>query len=231
MIAVNGDMARRVHVHTDAEPWVPSPGGEVLRKRLHLVGMPESGQVTSLVRYPAGAEFPLHPHPDGEEILVLDGVFTDQEGDWPAGSYLLNPAGFQHAPSSKTGCLLFVKLRQYAGMRHHISLAAKAISWQPLAPGIELKMLYKEPEHAETMRLERWAAGTLAGPRRYPGGVEILVIHGGFNDEQGDYQSHDWLRLPAGSTHRPASKTGCTLYIKEGGLAALRSVPLTEESA
>jgi anti-sigma factor ChrR (cupin superfamily) len=228
MIAVNGDMARRVHIHTDAEPWLPSPGGAVLRKRLHLVGMPEGGEVTSLVRYPAGSEFPLHSHPDGEEILVLDGVFTDQEGDWPAGSYLLNPVGFQHAPSSKTGCLLFVKLRQYAGVRHHISLDTKALSWQSAAPGIELKMLYKEPDHAETMRLERWKAGSLTGPRRYPGGVEILVLKGRFNDEQGDYQCHDWLRLPAGARHCPASQTGCTLYIKEGGLAALRSVPILE---
>jgi anti-sigma factor ChrR (cupin superfamily) len=225
MIAVNGDMARRVHIHTDAEPWQPSPGGQVLRKRLHLVGAAEGGEVTSLVRYPAGCEFPLHPHPDGEEILVLDGIFTDQEGDWPAGSYLLNPVGFEHAPSSKDGCLLFVKLRQYAGARHHFSLDTKALKWQSGEPGVQCKMLYKEPEHAETMRLERWEAGTVIGPRRYPGGVEILVLKGGFNDEQGDYQCHDWLRLPAGATHRPASKAGCTRYIKEAGLAALRSVP------
>ncbi|UTW11194.1 cupin domain-containing protein [Marinobacterium rhizophilum] len=225
MIAVNGDMARRVHINTDAEPWLPSPGGEVLRKRLHLVGSAEGGEVTSLVRYPAGAEFPLHPHPDGEEILVLAGVFTDQEGDWPAGSYMLNPVGFEHAPSSKDGCLLFVKLRQYAGSRHHFSVVTKELDWQPTEAGVQRKVLYQEQGHAESMRLERWSPETLPALRRYPGGVEILVIEGSFNDEQGHYQCHDWLRLPAGAQHRMASKTGCKLYIKEGGLAALRSVP------
>ena len=76
----------------------PSPSGAVLRKRLHLVGPPESGQVTSVVRYQPGATFPEHGHPEGEEILVLDGTFSDEHGDWPAGTYLLNPEGFHHAP-------------------------------------------------------------------------------------------------------------------------------------
>nr|WP_067293382.1 cupin domain-containing protein [Marinobacterium profundum] len=228
MIAVNGDMARRVHIHTDDEPWQPSPGGEVLRKRLHLVGTAEGGEVTSLVRYPEGAKFPLHPHPAGEEILVLEGIFTDQEGDWPAGSYLLSPEGYEHAPSSKEGCLLFVKLRQYAGPRHHFSVTTKARDWQPRESGVEFKMLYQEKDYAETMRLERWSPSISLAPRVYPGGVEILVIEGSFNDEQGDYQRHDWLRLPAGAKHSPASKTGCKLYIKEAGLAALTSVPTAD---
>jgi hypothetical protein len=31
--------------------------------------------------------------PGGEEILVLDGVFQDEQGSYPAGSWLRNPAG------------------------------------------------------------------------------------------------------------------------------------------
>ncbi|GGO88105.1 hypothetical protein GCM10011348_42830 [Marinobacterium nitratireducens] len=222
MIAVNGDMSRRVHVRTGDMEWTPSPGGEVLRKRLHLVGTAEGGEVTSLVRYPPAAVFPPHPHPRGEEILVLEGVFSDAGGDWPAGSYLLNPEGFEHAPSSDAGCLLFVKLQQYPGKRRQQALDTGSMPWQPgPAPGIEVKWLYREAAHPETMRLERWAPATLSEPRLYPGGVEILVLEGGFNDEQADYGRHDWLRLPAGASHRPASRDGCVLYIKEHGLAGL----------
>ena len=78
-------------MHSQEMTWQPSPGGGVERQRLHLVGEPESGQVTSLVRYAPGASFPAHNHPEGEEILVLDGIFSDENGDWPAGSLLLNP--------------------------------------------------------------------------------------------------------------------------------------------
>ncbi|NVK41706.1 MAG: cupin domain-containing protein [Oceanospirillaceae bacterium] len=222
MIAVNGDLSRRVHLCSDEMDWVPSPGGEVLRKRLHLVGTPEGGEVTSLVRYPPGAVFPPHPHPGGEEILVLEGLFSDAGGDWPAGSYLLNPEGFEHAPSSEPGCLLFVKLRQYPGSRRQWALDTGAMDWQTgTLPGVELKWLYRDDGYPETMRLERWAPGTLPEPRAYPGGVEVLVLEGSFNDEQAEYGRYDWLRLPAGASHRPASRDGCVLYIKENGLGGL----------
>lgn len=110
--SINGDLSRRVSVDTERLPWTPSPSGSVWRKRVHRVGPAESGQVTSIVRYEAGSRFPAHDHPEGEEILVLDGVFSDDHGDWPAGTYLLNPEGFRHAPFSREGCVLFVKLRQ-----------------------------------------------------------------------------------------------------------------------
>src|SRR5437016_4468184 len=104
--SINGDLTAPVVVDTKKLPWTPSPSGTVWRKRLHLVGPPEAGQVTSLVRYGPHSEFPSHNHPQGEEILVLEGVFSDEHGDWSAGTYLLNPAGFRHAPYSRGGCHL-----------------------------------------------------------------------------------------------------------------------------
>ena len=112
---MNGDMRKRVAVHGAALDWQPSPSGTVWRKRLHLVGGAESGQVTSIVRYEPNATFAAHDHPEGEEILVLEGTFSDEHGDWPSGTHLLNPEGFRHAPFSRDGCVIFVKLRQYAG--------------------------------------------------------------------------------------------------------------------
>src|SRR5690606_22216478 len=95
--------------------WQPSPSPLVWRKRLFHAGAAEAGVVTSIVRYDAGAGLHAHGHAEGEEILVLSGTFSDERGDFGAGSYMLNPEGFRHAPSSREGCVLFVKLRQYAG--------------------------------------------------------------------------------------------------------------------
>ena len=126
---LNGDLSKRVFVDTTSLPWTSSPSQTVWRKRLHRVGPAESGQVTSLVRYEPGAAFPVHDHPEGEEILVLEGVFSDEHGDWPAGTWLLNPEGFRHAPFSKKGCLLFVKLRQAAGTaRRHALVSTDQIA-------------------------------------------------------------------------------------------------------
>jgi len=222
--ALNGDMSVRVVVHTKPMPWSSSPSGTVWRKRLHLVGPTEAGQVTSVVRYQEHSQFPPHDHPDGEEILVLSGVFSDEHGNWPAGSYLLNPEGFRHAPYSRNGCLLFVKLRQFPGTdRRHVAVNTHTMSWEPVRAGRERKVLYAQPGCQDTTRLERWSADSALGELAYADGAELFVLDGSFEDEHGRYDAHTWMRLPRHFRHHPTTQEGCELYVKEGGLAYLYS--------
>lgn len=220
---LNGDLSRRVVCDTNEMEWTASPSGSVSRKRVHLVGPPEAGQVTSVVRYTPGATFPAHDHPDGEEILVLQGVFSDEHGDWPAGTYLLNPEGFHHAPFSKNGCLLFVKLRQFPGdARDHIVLDHEKLEWRATdRSGVEQKLLYQQPRFEDTSALERWSAGAEPGATTHTNGSEVFVLEGSFGDEHATYPAGTWLRLPVGFEHQPTSKVGCTLYVKRGGFAYL----------
>lgn len=219
---IHGDMSARVVVDTKTLPWTASPSGTVWRKRLHLVGPSESGQVTSVVRFQENSHFASHDHPEGEEILVLEGVFSDEYGDWPAGSYLLNPEGFRHAPYSRDGCLLFVKLRQFPGRdRRHVATSTDAVAWQPVQ-GRTTKHLYAQTGYADSTRLELWLPESRLGELSYRRGGELFVLRGSFEDELGAYDAHTWLRLPAHSTHHPSTAEGCTLYIKEGGLVYLR---------
>jgi len=222
--AIHGDLAVRVVVRTNSMPWSASPSSTVWRKRLHRVGPTESGQVTSVVRYQEESQFPPHDHPDGEEILVLSGVFSDEHGDWPAGSYLLNPEGFRHAPYSRNGCLLFVKLRQFPGMdRRHVAVSTHTMSWEPLGGGRERKVLYAQPGYQDTARLERWSADPALEELVYTRGAELFVLEGSFEDEHGRYDAHTWMRLPRHFTHCPTTQERCELYIKEGGFDYLRS--------
>jgi anti-sigma factor ChrR (cupin superfamily) len=224
MSAINGDLSVRVAVDTARMDWTASPSRTVARKRVHLVGPAEAGQVTSVVRYAPGATFPVHDHPDGEEIFVLEGVFSDEHGDWPAGTYLLNPEGFRHAPFSREGCVLFVKLRQFPGRdRRHVAIATASLAWRPAAKvGVEVRPLYSQIGFSDSTRLERWAAGTELGRTSYPTGAEIFVVEGAFEDETGRFGAGTWLRFPERAIHAPSTSTGCVLYIKEGGLAYLR---------
>jgi anti-sigma factor ChrR (cupin superfamily) len=223
--ALNGDLSVRVVVDANEMDWAPSPSGTVWRKRLHRVGPAESGQVTSIVRYEPNASFPAHDHPEGEEIFVLEGVFSDEYGDWAAGTYLLNPEGFRHAPFSKNGCILFVKLRQYPGTdRKHHAIDTKALEWVPApSPGIACKPLYEQVGYPEKMRLERWDAGAETGTLSYPDGAEIYVLDGSLEDQDGRYKAGSWLRFPVGASHRPTTSSGCILYTKLGGVAYLRA--------
>lgn len=201
--------------------WAPSPSPTVWRKRLELAGPVEAGRVTSVVRYDAGSEFHSHPHPDGEEILVLDGVFTDASGDHPAGTYLLNPEGFEHAPSSRDGCVLFVKLRQYAGLeRPQVRVDTAASEWTPHASvaGVEVIHLYRSETYPEQMRLMRLAPGSDIPTQHFPHGEEIFVVSGSLTDEHGEYRAGSWIRFDVGESHSPKTGDGCVLYVKNGHL-------------
>jgi anti-sigma factor ChrR (cupin superfamily) len=223
--SINGDLGVRVAVDSGALEWSASPSGTVWRKRLHLVGPPESGQVTSVVRYLPNSTFHAHVHPDGEEILVLDGVFSDEHGDWAAGTYLLNPEGFRHAPFSRNGCLLFVKLRQYPGAgRVHVVRETESMQWEPTGThGCRIKRLYDQAGFEDSVRLEEWSPGARPGERVYARGAEMFVLEGAFADEQGSYATGTWLRFPTGAAHALRTDGGCRLYVKEGGLRYLEA--------
>lgn len=221
--SLNGDLSIRVDADTATMDWTPSPSGTVWRKRVHRVGPAESAQVTSVVRYQPDSQFPPHDHPGGEEILVLEGVFSDEHGDWPAGTFLLNPEGFRHRPFSRGGCVLLVKLRQYPGAtREQLQIRSQDLEWQATdIEGRSEKQLYQQQGYSDRMRLECWDGRAELGKLHWPDGVEIFVIGGVMADRQGVYEKGCWLRLPPGSTHEPVTEGGCELYIKEGGFAYL----------
>jgi anti-sigma factor ChrR (cupin superfamily) len=222
--ALNGNLKESVVVDTNEMSWTESKSAGVWRKRLHLVGSEEKGQVTSIVRYDASSSFPAHDHPKGEEILVLSGVFSDERGDWPAGSYLLSPQGFRHKPFSKDGCELLVKLRQYPGdERKTIAMDTTAMTWKAIAqPGVTVKPMYAQAGYTDTMSLERWSKKTDFGVVTYEEGAEIYVMSGDFEDEHGKYTEGCWLRFPEGGQHSPKTEEGCAIYLKRGGLNYLK---------
>jgi anti-sigma factor ChrR (cupin superfamily) len=153
-------------------------------------------------------------------------VFSDEHGDWPAGTFLLNPEGFRHAPFSKPGCTLFVKLRQFPGReRRHVVLDTHSLVWQPGARrGVSEKHLYAQLGFSDVVRLERWAPGVDLGAVEYAEGAELFVLEGGFSDESGEHPVGTWLRFPVGAKHQPrASAAGCTFYAKIGGFRYLRA--------
>jgi anti-sigma factor ChrR (cupin superfamily) len=106
---INADLSKRARVDSDMLAWVASPLAGVERRMLERDGE-EVARVTSLVRYAPGSSFSQHTHSGGEEFLVLDGTFSDDYGDFPAGTYVRNPVGSKHAPHSEGGTVILVKL-------------------------------------------------------------------------------------------------------------------------
>ena len=216
---INADLSRRAVVTPETATWVPSPESGVERLMLDRDGG-EVARATSVVRFAPHSRFAAHTHGGGEEFLVLEGTFSDETGDYPAGTYVRNPPGTSHAPRSEPGCTLFVKLRQFAPddlTAVVIDTTSPTAAWQPGAvEGASVLPLHAHG--TERVALERWRPGTRFERRGDPGGEEILVLEGGFADEHGAYPARSWLRLPPGLTHAPRTEDGCLLYVKTGHL-------------
>jgi anti-sigma factor ChrR (cupin superfamily) len=219
VMELHADLHLPVWLDTGQLPWQPSPMAGVERRLLDRLGG-EVARATSLVRYAPGSRFERHVHGGGEEILVLEGTFSDDHGDYAAGTYLRNPAGSSHAPFSEQGCTILVKLQQmHPADQQRLALDTTSAVWVPgLVRGLEVL-----PLHAfgsEHVALVRWAPGTVFQPHRHAGGEEIFVLDGVFQDERGTYPAGSWLRHPSGSVHSPWSETGCTIWVKTGHLPA-----------
>ncbi|WP_317201039.1 cupin domain-containing protein [Janthinobacterium sp.] len=214
---LHSDFSQRVVVEPTSLEWVDSPSSGIQRKLLERDGG-EVARATSIVRYAAGAAFASHQHDLGEEILVLDGVFSDESGSFGPGTYIKNPPGSSHAPGSVTGCTLFVKLRHLdpADSQRSVIDTRKAAWFAGMVPG--LSVLPLSEFGAQHTALVRWAPGTQFTAHRHHGGEEIYVVEGVFEDEFGRYPAGTWMRSPHLSAHRPFSKEGCTILVKTGHL-------------
>lgn len=216
---LNADFSKRVAVHAAEIPWKASPMPGVDRRMLDRIG-DEVARATSIVRYAPESHFSAHVHTGGEEFLVLDGVFQDEHGDFPAGSYIRNPPESQHTPGSEPGCTIFVKLWQFdlADRRQvRIDTSRAAFVDDAAREGVEVMALFDDGY--EDVRLERWAAGATVDLDA-EGGMEVLVLDGAFCEEGEDFGPQSWLRLPQGARSQAVTgDAGARVWIKSGHLA------------
>ncbi len=207
---INADFSRRVLVKFDETDWVPSPMPGVERKMLDRIGE-EVARATSIVRYAPGSAFSPHTHDGGEEYLVLDGTFCDEQGAFPVGSYVRNPPTSRHTPSAPDGATILVKLHQFDPADRtevHVDSAAEDAARLPLFS-----------DDREDVAIERWAPGARV-TLDARGGMEIFVLEGGIEEGGDSLGRWDWLRLPTGTeTTVEAGLQGARVWIKSGHLA------------
>ncbi len=211
---LNMQLDRPVVVYTADMEWEQSPMAGVWRKPLAREAA-EHGHTTSVVRYDANSNFRQHAHPQGEEIFVLDGVFADEHGTYPAGTYLRNPPGSKHAPYSEQGCELLVLLDQFdAGDDISLRIDTKGSDWLPGENNVAVMPLYYYD--TEMIALYRWPAGARYGLQQHFGGEEVFVLSGKLCDEYGEYPAGTWLRNPHNSEHSRYVEEDTVIWSKTG---------------
>lgn len=217
---IHADRRLPALVHGGSIPWRLSPEHGVERRMLERDGG-EVAIASSLVRYRPGSRFSRHLHELGEEFLVLEGTFSDEEGDYPAGTYVRNPPGSSHSPFSADGCVIFVKLRQMSPHdTRRIRVFAADQKWhRAREAGREVALLQMDSHSSVT--LERLRPGTRVGAQTIEGGEEIFVVNGRLRllgTRQEYLESWDWLRRPGWTSVAFVSETDSLLWVKRGHL-------------
>jgi ChrR Cupin-like domain len=212
---LNADFTQRAVIHGATLPWQTSPMPGVERRMLDRVG-DEVARATTIVRYAPNSHFSPHTHGGGEEFLVLEGVFQDEHGDYPMGTYVRNPPTSSHTPGSAAGCVILVKLWQFdPSDRTQITIDT---TQQPYItdltrPHVSLMPLFSDDR--ESVRLERWAANAII-EQPAPHGLEIFVLQGSFIENSDVFQVYSWLRLPPHSHFQAQTgSAGCQLWLKQ----------------
>jgi len=216
---LNANFDERIVVRPEDYTWVDSPMPGVERMMLDRIG-DEVARATTIVRYAPNSKFSQHSHDGGEEFFVLEGVFSDEHKDYPAGSYVRNPIGTAHTPQiGDAGCTILVKLFQFdksdTAQKH---IDTKIADWhQGIVNGLSVMPLHEFT--GENVALVKWAPNTQFKPHTHWGGEEIFVLEGTFYDEHGEYPKGSWLRSPHLSQHTPYTKDdGALIFVKTGHL-------------
>ena len=212
---LNADFSRRVVIHSEDEPWKASPMPGVERRMLDRIGG-EVARATTIVRYAPGSKFSAHTHSGGEEFIVLEGVFQDEHGDFPAGTYVRNPPTTSHTPGSEEGCTIFVKLWQFDMDDRNQFRKDMAAELQPAGTGLTVAELHNDSrERVSYLEAEPGAAIEVAEP----GGIELLVIDGTLTEVGEELRRGSWLRLPEGTPlSATAGPEGVKIWMKTGHL-------------
>lgn len=215
---LNMDLLKVACLRPDNHHWVKSPADGVSRVHLEREAE-ESGHTTSFVKFAAGSFFPQHSHPQGEELYVLEGVFSDENGDYPAGTYIRNPPGSSHKPFTHDGCTLFVKLEQFAsGDNKRVVIRPEDQRWGAGIGNLQVSSLHNYV--TESTALVFWPKNEVFQPHAHFGGEEVLVLKGRFIDEHGEYPAGTWIRSPHMSKHFPRVEEETLILVKVGHLSA-----------
>ncbi|MFK8985804.1 cupin domain-containing protein [Acinetobacter seifertii] len=216
---INADFSQAVIIQPENYHWVKSPRGEVDRVMLDHIG-DEIARATSLVKYVPHTIFPEHRHHHGEEILVLSGVFTENQNQhYPAGWYLRSPHQSVHQPSSEEGALIFVKLMQIPTsetqtlrINTNDPTQWREIGWRLICTLVDASYEHTYLEKLKPQQLFMEDA---------EGGIEILITQGQLADKEMFYDAGTWIRLPPKThAHFQAGLSGASIYVKTGHLAS-----------
>ncbi len=223
-VPVNADASACVVVDTNQMPWEPAAQRGMSMKVLERVIDPRKGRETALFKLEAGITLPREVLEVRQEIFVLEGSYSDENGTYGPHTWIWNPPGYAQTISTKEGCVFYAKRRvpiyKDDASRERKVIDAKTAKWLEFPHrGADVLHLHKDPNGLETGRI-----GHVHTHRKIPShdhsiGEETFVVEGRLTDEYTSYGKGVWFRMPCGVPHAPyTGDERCKMLIREGDL-------------
>ena len=202
---MNSDYSKKVLVDTSALIYEKSSNAKVHKKVLSSI----NNQETAIIKIDENSELNTIPKLNNVEILVLEGVYINELGAHPKGTYLKLSNENELHVKTINGCKIFRKINYFENDEKLI-INTNSSPWQQ-GHG-NLKVMPLDSQSA----LVLWPKDERFIPHSHWGGEEILVLSGRFMDEHGVYPKDTWIRSPHRSFHTPFVEEETLIYVKTG---------------
>lgn len=165
---------------------------------------------TALIKFDKASNLKNSSQINSVEIFVLDGIYSNEFGDFEKGTYLKLPKEDESKVFSKEGCEIFRK-KNYPQIKDEKIIVDTSNSfWRPGQGNLQVMPL------SEQTALVKWPKDEIFIPHTHWGGEEILVLKGEFKDEHGSFKIGTWIRSPHLSSHHPYVKEETIILVKTG---------------
>lgn len=202
---MNNDYSKRVVLNEKELEYISNSNNTILKKLLSQ----KENQETAILEMPKNSQLNSNEKFNNVEILVLDGIYINEFGAHPKGTYLkLSNENELHVKTT-SGCKIFRKINYFENSEKLI-INTTSTPWQQ-GHG-NLKVMPLDSQSA----LVLWPKNEKFIPHSHWGGEEIFVVYGKFMDEYGVYPQNSWIRSPHRSFHTPFVEEETLIYVKTG---------------
>jgi anti-sigma factor ChrR (cupin superfamily) len=145
------------------------------------------------------------------EIFVLEGVYSNEFGDFGKGTYLNLPLENQEKVFCHNNCKVFKK-SNYEGTKEQIIIDTNKEEWLEGYGNLTVMPL------SDNTALVNWPKDEKFIEHKHWGGEEIFVLSGIFMDEYGVFPKDTWIRNHHLSSHIPFVQEETMIFVKTGHL-------------
>ena len=202
---MNSDYEKRALIDTNTIQWQETQVKNVFKKILAIKDKEE----TSFIKLKEGSVLNQEQKINSVEIFVLEGTYINEYGKYPQGTYLRLPLENEALVKSDKGCVIFRKTNFFTD-NEKLIIDTNASAWLQGQGNLEVK-----PLHNQTA-LVKWPKNERFIPHKHWGGEEVVVLHGVFIDEYGEYPKGSWIRSPHLSEHFPYVNEETIIFVKTG---------------